>query len=605
MPKTVKKTNKDRKPNKSMSSTNPDRPRTNVGMRDKVTIKRLQMYKYGGKAIRNKGGKIIKPAPFQNRAKSGEMGRVEPNRKWFGNTRVIAQNSLQKFQEEMGQVKSDPYKVVIRRSKLPVSLLQEKRKQARVHILDTESFAHTFGSKAQRKRPNLVSSDLRELVINAETSNSSYDKLQDSNLVVEEPECKAEASDIKFKAGQSRRIWNELYKVIDCSDVVVQVLDARNAPGTRCHQVEAYLKSQKSHKHLVFVLNKCDLVPTWVTKHWISALSKSHPTLAFHASVTNSFGKGSLIHLLRQFARLHLDLKQISVGFIGYPNVGKSSIINTLRCKKVCKVAPIPGETKVWQYIRLTKRIHLIDCPGVVYPQGETEVDKVLKGVTRVEYLKTPTFYVSHVLERTQPAYLRKLYGLEGWGDEQEFLEKLARKTGKLLKGGECDVDTVAKMVLNDWQRGKIPYFVKPEESKAEVGRESSSKVEINIEVIGKKSCDKQLSVIQNLDKIKQKSADYTQTHSQSTEQRQSSDSSDRIDSSISEQEISISDVDSAVSEAKLEMTKTDKTNKVQQEHSSQQLGISQKSNKKRRAGVHFYSKVSVKNRKRSKLNDS
>jgi nuclear GTP-binding protein len=79
----------------------------------------------------------------------------------------------------------------------------------------------------------------------------------------------------------------------------------------------------------------------------VKTLSREYPTLAFHASITNSFGKGSLIQLLRQFANLHSDKKQISVGFVGYPNTGKSSIINTLRNKKVCNVAPIPGETKV------------------------------------------------------------------------------------------------------------------------------------------------------------------------------------------------------------------------------------------------------------------
>jgi nuclear GTP-binding protein len=89
------------------------------------------------------------------------------------------------------------------------------------------------------------------------------------------------------------------------------------------------------------------------------------PAVAFHASINNSFGKGSLIALLRQFSSLHNDRKQISVGMVGYPNVGKSSIINTLRKKKVCVVAPIAGETKVWQYITLMKRIYMIDCPGV------------------------------------------------------------------------------------------------------------------------------------------------------------------------------------------------------------------------------------------------
>ena len=593
MTRTIKKPQKDRKPTKSMSSTNPDRPRTDTSMRDKSTIKRLNMYKYGGKAIRNKGGKIIQPAPFQNRAKSGEMGRVEPNRKWFGNTRVIAQNSLQKFQEEMGQVKNDPYKVVMRQSKLPVSLLQEKRKQARVHLLDTESFSHTFGKKSQRKRPNLLSNDLHELIQSAETSNSKYDQLQDKNLIVEEPDFKPEALDIKFFAGQSRRIWNELYKVIDSSDVIVQVLDARNAPGTRCYQVEAYLKSQKSHKHLMFVLNKCDLVPTWVTKHWITTLSVSNPTLAFHASVTNSFGKGSLIHLLRQFARLHMDRKQISVGFIGYPNVGKSSIINTLRSKKVCKVAPIPGETKVWQYIRLTKRIHLIDCPGIVYPEGETETDKVLKGVTRVEYLKYPSFYIPEVLRKTQTRYIKKLYGISEWVDEVDFLEKLAQKTGKLFKGGKSDIETVSKMILTDWQRGKIPYFVKPDENKTSNSEDKSNKVELSFEAVASKISTRKVSVIQNLDNIKQKSADYSAFVSLNESNNDTDNEGSNMSISNTE-EINILEVDCAVSEAKEELTKTPVDPLIQLSRETR--------SRKRKTGQHFYSEVNVKNRKKPKL---
>jgi ribosome biogenesis GTPase A len=68
------------------------------------------------------------------------------------------------------------------------------------------------------------------------------------------------------------------------------------------------------------------------------------------------------------------DKRQISVGVVGYPNTGKSSVINSLMAKKCCKTAPIPGETKVWQYIALMKRIFLIDCPGVVGDTGDNEV---------------------------------------------------------------------------------------------------------------------------------------------------------------------------------------------------------------------------------------
>lgn len=151
-----------------------------------------------------------------------------------------------------------------------------------------------------------------------------------------------------------------------------------------------------------------------------------------------------------------------SVGFIGYPNVGKSSVINTLRSKKVCSVAPIAGETKVWQYITLTKRIYLIDCPGVVYPSGNTEIDTVLKGVLRVENVKDPADYVPAVLEKVKPEYLANVYGLSNWNDATDFLTKMAMKYGKLLKGGDPDINTVAKMVLNDWLRGNLPYFNKP-----------------------------------------------------------------------------------------------------------------------------------------------
>jgi len=196
---------------------------------------------------------------------------------------------------------------------------------------------------------------------------------------------------------------------------------------------------------------------------WVRALSKDYPTLAFHASITNSFGKGSLIQLLRQFSSLHSDRKQISVGFIGYPNTGKSSIINTLRKKKVCTVAPIPGETKVWQYITLMKRIYLIDCPGVVPPSNnDSEQDILLRGVVRVENVEHPEQYIAAVLNKTKPQHIERTYDIRGYNNPTEFLELLARKGGRLLKGGEADVDGVAKMVLNDFLRGKIPWFTVP-----------------------------------------------------------------------------------------------------------------------------------------------
>lgn len=159
-------------------------------MRDKATVRRLQMYRTGGKAKRNADGKILKPAPFQSSVKSGQVARVEPNRKWFGNTRVISQSSLQTFQREMGHVINDPYKVVMKPSGLPISLLNEKSKNSRVHLLDTESFSSTFGPKSQRKRPTLSAADMESLAEAAEQSGGTYDPSQDIDLVADDPDHK-------------------------------------------------------------------------------------------------------------------------------------------------------------------------------------------------------------------------------------------------------------------------------------------------------------------------------------------------------------------------------------------------------------------------------
>uniref|UniRef100_A0A4W5MN19 Nucleolar GTP-binding protein 2 n=1 Tax=Hucho hucho TaxID=62062 RepID=A0A4W5MN19_9TELE len=459
--------------NTSAASSNPDRPKTPAGsgnsMRDRATVRRLNMYRQKQRC--NNRGQVIKRLSYQSTVADGTQARVEPNIKWFANTRVIKQSSLQKFQDEMGAVKKDPYRVVMKQSRLPMSLLHDRVKahNSKVHILDTEGFETTFGPKAQRKRPNLMVGDMKDLAEQAEVSAQTYSAEKDRDLVTEDDGVREEAREEIFKKGQSKRIWGELYKVIDSSDVIIQVLDARDPMGTRSQSIETYMRKEKPWKHLIFVLNKCDLIPTWVTKRWVAVLSAEYPTLAFHASLTNSFGKGSLIQLLRH-PPLHTDQtklpilskKQISVGFIGYPNVGKSSVINTLRSKKVCNVAPLAGETKVWQYITLMRRIFLIDCPGVVYPSEDSESDIVLKGVVQVEKIRNPEEHIPAVLERAKPEYIQKTYRIPTWSSPEDFLEKLAMRMGKLLKGGEPDLPCVSKMVLNDWQRGRIPFFVKP-----------------------------------------------------------------------------------------------------------------------------------------------
>ncbi|BAM40419.1 Ngp [Theileria orientalis strain Shintoku] len=439
--------------------------------RSKETIRRLNMYKE-------------KPNFAKMKIQPTEPARINPDRRWFGNTRVLTQEQMENFRNELGNVKNDPRTHIIKRSKLPMSLLTDSNiKVDNSKILTLESMEETFGKKSRRKRPKLSVSTIEELV--NDVNSRVYDSNKDKSLTVIGDHVSEETPNVIFKKGTSKRIWAELYKVIDCSDVVVQVIDARDPMGTRCLRLENYIRKHKSSKVLVLLMNKCDLVPSWVTAAWIKHLNRDITTVAFHASVTNPFGKNTFIQLLKQYSQLFKDRKHFSVGFIGYPNVGKSSVINTLKGNKSCKTAPIPGETRIWQYVCLTKRIHLIDCPGVTPVEGD-ESDKILKGAIRVERIPDPENYIYKVLKVLQKEALVHRYGVKDF-NEENFLELVAAKFGKYKKGKIPDVSIAARigergcecvnkhvLVLYDFQRGRLPFYTEPpkEESKVDPSEE-------------------------------------------------------------------------------------------------------------------------------------
>lgn len=264
--------------------------------RDAKKVKHLQMYK-SGRAVRNAKGEIVQAAALQST--DAPIARVDPNRKWFGNTRVIAQDALTHFREAMGEKKKDTYQVLLRRNKLPMSLLDEKdqTESPTANIVETESYEQTFGPKQQRKRPRVAATSLEDLALLTEADSKVYQEKQELDATLglmggsflDKDDFTQEAKEAIFHKGQSKRIWNELYKVIDSSDVVIHVLDARDPLGTRCETVEKYIREECPHKHLIYVMNKCDLVPTWVAVR-IILLTKQFEMILL-----------SFIHLLQRF----------------------------------------------------------------------------------------------------------------------------------------------------------------------------------------------------------------------------------------------------------------------------------------------------------------
>lgn len=142
----------------------------------------------------------------------------------------------------MEQKASDPYSVLLKSNKLPMTLIRDasdtpgvKQHQAKM-MIETSSFADTFGPKSQRKRVKLGVSSLADLAENTETSMDTYtERLEQARLLSGAGENIGEAGDPVgdplslaiepvFNKGQSKRIWNELYKVLDSSDVVLHIL---------------------------------------------------------------------------------------------------------------------------------------------------------------------------------------------------------------------------------------------------------------------------------------------------------------------------------------------------------------------------------------------
>ncbi|RLN78815.1 hypothetical protein BBJ28_00021193, partial [Nothophytophthora sp. Chile5] len=181
-----------------------------ANMRDKGTIKRLNMYRNSG-PIRNKAGKVV-GGSLMMKGKSGGQeitsgsARVQPDRRWFGNTRVVGQKELDKFRNEMSLKAADPYSVVLRTRKLPMGLLQESSKTARMKLLETESYEEVFNGKRSRKRAKLGATDYASLLSSAQASAEKYEtKGPDRNIVVEQ-DFKVEVSHDVFNKGQSKRI---------------------------------------------------------------------------------------------------------------------------------------------------------------------------------------------------------------------------------------------------------------------------------------------------------------------------------------------------------------------------------------------------------------
>lgn len=231
-----------------------------------------------------------------------------------------------------------------------------------------------------------------------------------------------------------------------------------------------------------------DLVPKEVVEQWLKCLRQEFPTIAFKASTqaqrqhtghlmtdsnhqvpdelatsSSCLGGAALLALLKNYCR-NVDIKtSIRVGVIGYPNVGKSSLINSLKRSKVCGVAATPGFTKTVQEVHLDRHIKLIDCPGIVFANLQDDgMGLLLRNCMRVDQLNDPIEAVDTILKRCCREDLMRWYSISIFDNTVSFLDQLARLRGKLKKGGTADTVAMARAVLHDWNSGKLAFYTLP-----------------------------------------------------------------------------------------------------------------------------------------------
>lgn len=245
--------------------------------------------------------------------------------------------------------------------------------------------------------------------------------------------------------------WKIINNVIERSDVLLEVLDSRLPELTRNREIEE--KIQKSGKKLILVLNKCDLISKEIAEQNKKQLSKEYPVVFI--STKEHHGT----KLLREAILRAANKKEVVVGVLGYPNTGKSSVINVLKGRKAAPTSPIAGYTRAIQKIRITNRIIMLDTPGVLPFLEKDDIKHVLIGAKMFSDVENPDIYASEIIKlcnSIDEKIIPKFYGIEQCNDEYELLEKIAEKRHMLRKGGLLDIDRASRLVIQDWQVGRI-----------------------------------------------------------------------------------------------------------------------------------------------------
>jgi len=245
------------------------------------------------------------------------------------------------------------------------------------------------------------------------------------------------------------QFWKVVNEVIRKAHILLLVLDARSVEQTRNLEIER--KIQQLGKPLIYVITKCDLVEKDFVEKYKEELNP-----AVFVSSTEFHGMNLLKErIMIEAKRTKIKEGPIYVGVLGYPNVGKSSIINVLAKRNVVSVSVLSGHTKAIKRITAFSNIVLLDTPGVIPYREKDDIKHALTGTIDFTKAKDPELVVTELM-KTHPGSIERFYGVDVKDDFEYTINSIAIKKNILKKGAVPDIQRMARAILKDWQKGDI-----------------------------------------------------------------------------------------------------------------------------------------------------
>lgn len=276
-----------------------------------------------------------------------------------------------------------------------------------------------------------------------------------------------EAPSIQWFPGHMAKTRRMITANLKLVDAVVEIVDARIPMSSRNPDLNKLI----SGKPRVVILNKCDEADSRVTDKWLSYY-KSQGIYAMVADCRSGKGIKNFVPMIKEVLKELLEKRRakgiigapLHLMIVGIPNVGKSSFINRMAKSRKTKVEDRPGVTREKQWVKIDDEIELLDMPGVLWPKFEDKevgeklafTGAVKDDILDIELLASRLLYF--LCENSYKENIVSRYGVEISDSDEgyEILEKIGRKRGMLISGGEVNTERAAITVLDEFRSGKL-----------------------------------------------------------------------------------------------------------------------------------------------------